>query len=122
MGKKNLSLYSIETKEALPTVEIDGKQFPFRLGVEYAEILQLQDLGQEIKDIAEKPKELGPRTEQEEARLRDLLRSTIGRMIEIPDEVADKLTDLQRFRIASIFNDLVAERVANPTNEGNGSG
>lgn len=117
--KKPKPLYSLTTAEVLPTISIDGKEYPFRLNVEYAEILQLQDIGDRIRDITEKG---NARTEQDEAELPELLKRATIRMVDLPPEVDARLNDLDRFRITAIFNDLVQERLGNPPDAGNGSG
>jgi len=111
---KDESLYTFETTEEYPTVKIDGEKYPFRLGVSYRELIQLKDIGERIQAIADNP----ARTEEDEAELSVLLRESTNRMVELPDEIDEKLTDLHRFRITGIFNDLVQERIGNPTKVG----
>jgi len=114
-AQETSSLYEFTTAEELPTVKIDGQPYPFRLDVEYSKLLQLKDIGEKLQAISENAE----RTEQEEAALPELLKAITKRMVELPPAVDEKLTDLQRFRISSIFNELVEERIGNPTG-GNG--
>ena len=109
-------IHSFSTQEALPTIEIDGEAYPFRLDVDYQEILDLQEIARQLRDITEKPQ----RTEEDNVQIPQLLEATTERMVKLPTEVSNKLTVLQRLQISMIFNDLVEERVQNPTKNGRG--
>lgn len=100
-------LLDLSTTEDLPSVRIDGSPYAIRIDVEYSELLRLRDIGKRIQAVTE----ASERTEQEEAELRKLMRSQVRAVLKAPDEVLEKLTDLQRFRIVMAFNEQVGERL-----------
>jgi len=108
MGSGNGTEYLLDltTAEALPSVRIDGQAYGIRIDVEYAELLRLRDIGRRIQAINDSEE----RTEQEDAELGDLLRKMVASVLKAPNEVLEKLTDLQRFRIVTVFNEQVEAR------------
>ncbi len=111
-------LLDLETDKPLPAVRIDGVDYPLRLNVAYPEMVAQRQRARKIIDLSndERP-EL---TEQEEAELGDLLAGSVGRMIDAPEDVLSKLTDLQRVAVTTTYYNEALE-IMDPTGVNRGS-
>ena len=105
MAKENgrvKPILNLETDKPLPTVRIDGQDYPLNLNVEYAKMVALRQKAARIAELGggEREEEL---TEQEEAELSDLLDYSVKRMLDAPAEVISKLTDFQLIAVTTSY-------------------
>lgn len=101
------SLYDFSTAEEAPFITIDGARYDLRIRMEWVDTLRFRDIGEEIMHLSEKRTD---RSEQDEARLKELLDRIISEVVDAPPEVLDKLNDLQRFAIWRIHGEEVKKR------------
>ena len=106
-------LLDLQTDEPLPVIRIDGKDYALRLDVEYAVLLRNKTIGERVQVLTD----LTERTEQDEAELRDLLRKSVRSSVKAPDDVLNKLTDIQGFQIVQVFGKQITKQL-DPTGAG----
>jgi len=105
------SAYDFSTTEERPFVTIDGEKYPLRLDLPWTEFLRMRERGTRLRSLSEQDE----RTEAEETELEELLREISTKTLEAPDEVIEKLTDMQKFQLWNVYAEE-AKRLRGPTN------
>ncbi len=95
----------LNTEKEIPTVKIDETHYKLRIDMNYAQMLAHQRINKKMTDITK----LESLTETEEVDLQKSIDLIMEMIIDAPEEVLDKLTDIQKFQIMKVFNDQLKE-------------
>ena len=102
-------LAELRTDEPSPQISIDGEGYPLKLDLEYVDLKRHVAIGNQIQELSSKTEEL---SEQEEAKLSDLMRRLTAAVVDAPPEVLSKLRDIpHRLAISRVFTEQVTERL-----------